>query len=124
MGDLRQDLGYFDLSRLKVCLDQMLKITPSTFGLRPTDLESSNSIEMYKIMLFKALLCLFRKEYLAGVPEENSGKAEQLVMLDAMKCLGNSLCGLGAKEGAKSLLYLHPQVILKPDTIALSVAGS
>lgn len=119
--ELSQNLGYFDLARLKVCLDQMLKLTPDSFSLRAVDLESSNNVEMYKMTMFKAMLYLFRKEYFSGISEQDRERAEQLVMRDAAKCLGHVICGLGAKEGAKSLLYLHPQIILRQDTITLSM---
>lgn len=71
MAELKQELGYFDLSRLKVCLDQMLKVTPDSFKQCVGNLESGSNIELYKTLMFKALLYLFRKEYISGMSEEN-----------------------------------------------------
>lgn len=101
----------------------MLKITPDSFKQCVADLESGSNIEAYKIMMFKAMLFLFRKEYLSGISEENNTRTDQIIMQSAMKQLGRVINGLGVKDGEKGLLYLHPQIILRPNTITLSVAN-
>ena len=45
-------------------------------------------------------------------------------MQTAASVLGGTIYELGVKDGAKGLLYLHPRIMIREDTIALVACGS